>query len=399
VSRVILLVDAPFADREWIRLRLGDLMRVVDAIEIWDGTRALRRGAPRPSTGEAAPIPVREFATVADLARAIREHTASDVMFINMIDDSRKALGVLRALHQSCARYTLLAVDAQPYGNTAVRSAILSRTLRRNPPLAWIHETIRRRVARGWSPELIIAGGSMSLTRSETRAAGSETRVLWAHTAAYDEFLEWQPHTPDRTPTAVVFLDQYLEGHPDQALHGGPFCDPANYYRNLRRAFDAVEDSLGVPVEIAAHPAATYSSRDSRFGGRPIRRGRTLDMIGSAQLVLVHDSTAVGGAVLCGVPVTFLTDDGIQRNAVRRLAAQVMAGWLGKTVHNLDRDPMPAWRNELTVDRQRYDGYREAFLKRLGTPERPLWELFSDYVSGAAATQRFGDVLAPDFSL
>lgn len=391
-DRIVFLVDAPFSQREWNRLNLVALERSGLAFEVWDCTVALfgdTRGRPA-TVRNPVPVHIQRFVDVAGIVKAIGERAERGVIFVSTMGYDGKARSVFRALSRARARYALLAVDTQPYGDTAVRS--LGGKARSNGR-SWraVGQTVLARLAarlRGiHPPELIVAGGALSLTSTELRLAGRRTKILWAHAADYDQFLLRSPRLPPPSAATAVFLDQYLEGHPDRLLQGGSFCDPESYYANLRRVFASVETALGVEVRIAAHPEASYVPRDDRFGGREISWGRTLDLVRASQLVLAHDSTAVSYAVLCRRPITFLTDDGLAKNAVRRTAARTMASWLARRVYNVDHEPLPRWKDELRVDLQAYGAYRDAFVKRDGTPERPLWEIVSGHLAGSTPTQ------------
>lgn len=373
------------------RLNLASLVREGAKVEVWDCSTALGndRDAARVAGFSSAGVAVRRFTDLADAARAVGADRGDDRLFICLVARRRETIALYRALTQTGARYALLLADVQPFGDTSVRShrtGLIATTVAAIRSRRFIH-----RLWLGWlgikPPDLIIAAGAQALATDETAIADSDTPVLWAHTLDYDRFLEL--HAARGSKRGIVFLDQFLEGHPDQIRLGVPFCDPATYSQNLRRAFDAMEQSLGDPVVIAAHPRADYGERDPRFGGREIVRGRTAELVTASKWVIAHDSTAVGYAVLGGTPVTFLTDDGIQRSGVRREAADGLARLLGRRLYNLDRDPLPTWEGESRIDPAAYRSYRTAFLKRDGSPQKPLWTIVMSYLRQEIPAERF----------
>jgi hypothetical protein len=366
------------------------------AVEVWDCSRAIHQATQRvPQWLPEMGILLREIDRLDDAVRAVEQGARDDSLFVCLVEYRRRSLTLFRALGRFGARYAILLADAQPYGNTAIRSALLERRLAtgtRHGVRDWLVGAVSPRWLGVRPPELVIAGGERSLTAREIRVVRGETCVLWAHALDYDRFLAMPPATVGQRQRRAVFLDQFLEDHPDQHRAGVPFCDPRTYYSNLQRVFESLESSLGVEVVIAAHPASDYAPRDARFGGREIVRDRTVALVAGSRLVLAHDSTAVAYAVLAEVPVTFITDEGIGRSEVRRLAAQAMAAQLGRRLYNLDRDPLPDWDRELEVDARRYTAYRNAYIKRDDTPNLPLWHIVAGHLRGEIPAARFGDV-------
>ena len=390
--RVIFLVESPFGTRRSEQLGIETLLRAGLDVQLWDFAAILRPLMPRSASGESrgdSRASTRVFMHMRDAVRAIRSARDGDTMFATLLSYRGGTLPLYRALRGT--RFALFASIGFPFGETPQRARRPSddsqRTLR-----SIVHGALAVRVPKSLLgvgvPELIVAGGTESLTAPFSRGAGPRTRVLWAHVPDYDQVLEARAQAAvDVHSPCIVFLDQYLAGHPDQLLHQQPFCDPTTYFANLRRAFDDAEQALGLPVVVAAHPVAAYALEDEAFGGRRIESGATLALLRRARLVLAHDSTAVGWAALLRRPVTFLTDEGIQRSDVRRESMMALASRLGRRIYNLDCGTTPAWHDELQVDARRYAEYCEAFIKRPGSPERPSWDLFADYVAGAASTE------------
>jgi len=385
----VFLVEAPFGKRDEARLNLASLQQAGAAAEVWDCSIAMGNASePTPPSADDSGIRVRKFVAIDDLTGALTPAEARTAFFICLVGLRGATLPLFRALGKAKARYALLLGDVQPFGNTALRSqrarglARVLLGLRRGESLL---RGIALRLFGVRSPELIIAGGEGSLTTAETDVANRDTKVLWAHTLDYDRFLELR--LAGRAKSGAVFLDQFLADHADQIRSGHRFCDPTTYYANLNRAFASIESSLGEPLTVAAHPSANYLDRDTRFGGREIVWGRTAELVAGSRWVIAHDSTAVGYAVLVGVPVTFVTDNGIRESAVRRTAADAMAHLLKRRLYNLDEDSLPTWDTESSIDPEAYREYRTAFLKRSGSPDTPLWFLFMSYLRGELQTE------------
>ncbi len=391
-TRVVFLVEAPLGRRDYMRFGIGPLQTEGFDVSVIDLTSLLQPAMSRGDAPEEVGVEIRRPETMIGAAELVAGLVNPETMFVCLLGYRRGALAIFRALG-SRARYALLATNAVPYGNVVPRASMVSHRVLQLRATDWVGALVSRLPIGllGIGPaELVIAGGERSLTPFETRLAGPNTRVLWAHALDYDLFMAAGGESDPPEAKHIVFLDQFFEGHPDQWQRAEPFCDPKTYYPNLVRAFDDVERRLALPVVIAAHPRADYEDRDPRFGGREVVFGRTLDLVRGARLVLAHDSTSVGMAVHFEKPVCFITDDGVQRSRVRRESAQFMADWLGRPIHNLDGPAFPKWDRELEFDDKRYRAYRRAFLKTDRSPELPSWKIFSEYLRGRAKVEAFG---------
>jgi hypothetical protein len=386
VDRLIFLVESPFGARDSERLGLASLPAQDVKVTVLDCSAAFgNHEQPTGGAGREPGIEVEKLSTVEDVKRAVASATSASAVFICLVAARWKTLPLFHVLRKSNARYALLLADVQPFGDTALRAGLsggLSSRLRelrqgRLPLGRWL-----LRLAGVPSPELIVAGGECSLSTAELRLADVSATVLWAHALDYDRFLRLPAEAPRN---GAVFLDQFLERHPDQLRSGTPFCNPKTYYSNLRRAFDVAESSLGEPLIIAAHPSSDYSDRDPRFGGRKIIRGRTAELVAGSRWVLAHDSTATGYAVLAGIPVTFITDNGIEQSPVRRAAGAKMASVLGRRRFNLDVDSLPPWEMEAQFDPDAYARYRSCYLKRDGSENKLLWAIVVSHLRGETA--------------
>jgi hypothetical protein len=83
--------------------------------------------------------------------------------------------------------------------------------------------------------------------------------------------------------------------------------------------------------------------------------------------------------------VLFVTTDEIERIARDARFIHAMAGWLNKTVINADAPLDRAWERELTVDEDAYARYREAYIKKNGSPEKQTWQILADYLKASEA--------------
>jgi hypothetical protein len=106
-----------------------------------------------------------------------------------------------------------------------------------------------------------------------------------------------------------VFIDQNFPYHKDAIDIGRDPIPPESYYESLSNYFDFVEHETGLEVIIAAHP---YTKLDNNyFGERKIVYGKSLELIHDCSFAIVHDSTAIGYAVIFEKPLVFIVTDRI----------------------------------------------------------------------------------------
>jgi hypothetical protein len=230
---------------------------------------------------------------------------------------------------------------------------------------------------------LILAGGSQTLVKYNP-PIGKKTKIIWGHTLDYDLYLNdsLKPSKNElKGKKYAVFLDQYLPFAPDLVYMGvnSPLT-PKQYYYSLCNFFNRVEKETGLNIIIAAHPRSKYEEHQSYFEGREIVRGRTIELIRDSDLVLMHYSASLSFAVLYNKPILFFATGEMEKctSEVKKICAY--SSELNKQFINIDVIYKIDWDKELTVDKETYANYKEKYLKRKGTEEKPFWQIVADEV-------------------
>jgi hypothetical protein len=231
------------------------------------------------------------------------------------------------------------------------------------------------------SLDFILNGGASPLPGNITRMKGTNTRILDVHSFDYDSHLRAVSNKEEDLPPAeIVFLDDGGPFHRDNILCNITFpCSVEEFYFNLNSFFNLVEKKFKCSVVVACHPRMYYEEKENPFEGRKIVRGETQKWIRSSNLVITFMSTAVSFAVIYKKPIVFLGLNPNKRNffdpTITNIAAKLGKSpiyWNGKGNVNWDR--------EFVVNQNYYDQYREIYLKKSGTAEKPCWEIFADYL-------------------
>jgi len=301
--------------------------------------------------------------------------------FIDFSGDDYYSLRVKMSLIRSGAIRVSCSTGSVPAGNYNQRGFVarLGGLLAKGPIKASKRLTralVRRLAGPSVRPGLVIVSGKKSIGPT-----GNNYEVLRAHNLDYDIYLGLQSVEVPAEEYAV-FIDQDLCSHSDNIRENiDSYVTPSKYFPALCRGLKRISALLTVSMRIAAHPRASCRDRGADcFEGIPVEYGKTAELIRSCRLVLCHYSTAAQFAVLFKKPVVFVTTDELASSAVGRYVADFAAA-LGKPVVNLDGDLESVdWQKELRVDDQRYDAYRNEYIKIDGSPEMPYWEIVINHI-------------------
>ncbi len=236
----------------------------------------------------------------------------------------------------------------------------------------------RGRDSLGWfqKPTWVFVGGRK--IAGFLPAPNHRTQWIPAHTWDYDYFLKGFP------PISMgegdgVFLDEDLPFHSDYLVDPrlNPGVDPARYFKGLNDFLEALEQSLGGSIVIAAHPRSQYDQRPDCFRNRKVVKGFTPALVSKARFVISHASTSINFAVMYRKPVFFITSPPL---AASRLGPQIraMAESLGREVWDVEKPVPQDFRRSLEVDEGLYQNYFDDYIKYPGSPDRPFWDIVGD---------------------
>jgi hypothetical protein len=226
--------------------------------------------------------------------------------------------------------------------------------------------------------DIILAMGEQYFRQGYPNNEKSE--VLWVHFFDYDNYLKQKSLPAPADEKAGVFLDEYLPFHPDNVAFGFPSVPYEEYFRLLRNLFDYLEKAYGVRITIAAHPRSHYEGREDLFGGRPVIRGKTAELVQQAGFVILHQSMSLNYSVLFRKPMVFITTDKVKECLIEDPTPEWLAEFFGKQVHNLNESVKIDLAGELAVDEPAYRAYQNAYIKKDGSAEMPYWEIVADRI-------------------
>lgn len=237
-----------------------------------------------------------------------------------------------------------------------------------------INYLVSSKVKKETPPDIALVSGTESLKNHRIQHA----QKIWAHTFDYDIYLNLGRAASGIPRPYAVFIDQDIAHHSDLSLGWKPFVRQEIYYPALIRFFEKFEQATGMEVIFAAHPRSQWELRPHLLAGRVPVYGKTAELIRDSQLTFSHASTSISFAVLWRIPLVFLTTDELEESDYRE---EIIArSQLFKApLINIDREDqikidLAAW---LAINQEAYDAYKERYIKKPGTPELPVWEIFA----------------------
>jgi len=161
-----------------------------------------------------------------------------------------------------------------------------------------------------------------------------------------------------------------------------PLIGPNKYEPELDSVFEL---QTGLKVKFAIHPKS-YKDFSNLLKDFDYYKGNTAEIVKNSSLVFLHSSTSLSYAVLFKKPVIFLTSNELKKSYIgdrivnfSRAAGGKILNMNDNSNNNLDL------KNLLNFDKDKYQEYKDKYLKFPNSPDIPLWEIFvkslKDYIN------------------
>lgn len=232
--------------------------------------------------------------------------------------------------------------------------------------------------------DFLITGGTSAATNNSFFPVNNSTEIIHAHAMDYDIYLNEEKinnHLNNMNTDYAIFIDGNIFDAPDyDLLDLQPYCDSDNYYPKLNKFFNYFEQSTNLEIIIAGNPKANIEERGNPYNGRKIIYGNTCHLVKLSKIVIVEMSTAVNFAVLYKKPVIFIETGMFTKRFRSMIQSQAKA--LNSMPLNFDRPTDYFYEQILNskYDKQTYQDYNNKYIKEIGTPKKPTWEIFCDYL-------------------
>lgn len=399
IKKIVFLLNYPFDWRDYDRFGIEILKDNGFSVEVYDLSNIYHPEITKYIKATQTPI-FEEHYILSDKAEAILylKELNHSYFIINLIFYNLKSFPIYKIISRRNLKYAVFSANTMPFYKTIIKKSkkfiffeLMRKILNMRVVLRRLNNLKPKKILNsffqkisfqtlGVAPaSLILAGGEKSL-RDMAYPFDKSTKILWIHQLDYDIYLKERNHKDRSGEDMVVFLDEYLPFHPDYLyMDIPPFCKPEEYYPHLLKFFDFIESKLALKVIIAAHPRSNYEDHTKLFGRHTIIKGKTAELIGKSRFVIAHASNSINYAILFDKPIIFTTTSGLC-NSPEGTWIRTLASLLGKKVHNLSEKIEIDLDEECKVNEKLYSEFRNNYIKRIGSPELPFWQIVADYL-------------------
>lgn len=387
IKKVVFFLQAHFNHRDYDRFGIETLIENGFEVEVWDFTAFIANDEYQ-KTDPPDPIDWDQyfsFKTKKDALSAISDLGRS-VFVIPVIHYNLNTYAIFRLLSKKKILFSSSILSCVVPNSFSSKERFLNKLRRsriRNLP-----DRIFRRIPfelLGVRAANVIFAPAEKYSISNL-IVNDKSHVLWLHSLDYDHYLSMKDFPVLQDTRMGVFVDQYLPFHPDAVYIEGTLVETTSeeYYPPLRNFFDFLEQKFKVRIVIAAHPRSKYEGHHDLFGQREIIRGKTAELIRQSGFVLLHNSIAINYAILFKKPVIFITtdeiDDSFKHPCAEGPSVEWLASFFGKKVHNVNNKIEIDFAKEMLIDKEAYLSYKNSYIKKENSQERPYWEVVSDYI-------------------
>lgn len=397
IKKIIFVSYCPFDLRDYQRFGIETIKQNGFEVESWDLSYVYNSNkikSPASTVFDKHSI----FFHQKDIIRQINA-LQNDCFIISMLPYSLQTFPIYRVIARKKIKHAVVIANTMPlYDYNAQRDYLIVKIVKKIANFNMIkltrkinqlkpHKIIGSLFSKinwrimGLSPaSLILASGEKSLW-CLNYPVDTKSEVLWIHQFDYDLYLRERNNDHKGDNNIAVFLDEYVPFHRDYAyMDIPPFCEAEQYYPFLRKFFDLVESQLKIKIVIAAHPRSTYELHGDVFGGRPIIKDETASLVHKAKFVIAHASTSINYAILFRKPIIFTVTKCLSQSLEGKWIS-TLAYLLGKNVINLSDELKVNLEKELTFNETVYRKFINDYIKREGSPEKPFWQIFADYIN------------------
>lgn len=399
MSKIIYLIDQPLDERNYDRFGIQTWIDRDWDVEVWDLTALAYPHVWQTFIESGRKL--KEFRGYCPIARKSQlagrySNLGKIEYFIDFTSGNYYSVREKMRLSQIGARRVICAVGSIPEPDDSRDSQkrgfickFRNEVAGKSPikSFKWLINVLSRKLAAPFiGPGLAVVSGEESMRLLSVY----KCEIIKAHNLDYDIYLRLNKSTGGSAGMHGVFIDQDPCFHPDRLYRdAAPYISPEKYFPTICNGLRKISHALGVGLRVAAHPRSSYQQRaQDYFGGIPIEYGRTAELIRDCKIAVCHCSAAIQFAVLFRKPIIFVTTDELISQAAGKSTA-TFARLLGKTVINLDGDlDNVDWQKELCVDSQKYDAYRNKYVKIDGSPEKPHWSIVIDHITAVQLSRK-----------
>lgn len=203
-----------------------------------------------------------------------------------------------------------------------------------------------------------------------------KTKIINIHSLDADALLQAEGRLNSKNDKHIVYLDSMGPLHPELTAYRLGFGREASeFFSSNLRCLTHLQERLGKPCVVAAHPRAEQGQLDEYFSPYSVCHHQTIDLVANSICVVAEPSMSLGMAAWFNKPAIILWHNDL-------------AEWNKQMIDDF-RDALgcAVWdvTDESTwlipkIDEERYENYRSTYLKKPGSIMKPFWQVVSDEI-------------------
>lgn len=259
--------------------------------------------------------------TFSALEGMIKQQYILSTLFLSNITFEYKVLTLYRILSKYNCKTSFFARGALPFPKAASRIGSFILKLQKALNIDLLLGFVKNKYAYFLKKKGIVKPHALVFRAGEkgiqTIGVGSDienekSKILDVNSFDYDKYVKTKNSEKLVINKYCVFLDEYFPFHPDFEMLNIRTIEANEYYDNLNRFFDLLENKFKVEVVIAAHPKADKYIEKDYFNNRKVFFNKSAELTRNSEFVIVHCSTSVSFAVLNKKPILTLTSNAIK---------------------------------------------------------------------------------------
>lgn len=203
-----------------------------------------------------------------------------------------------------------------------------------------------------------------------------KTKIINIHSLDADALLQAERKLNSKDDKHIVYLDSMGPLHPELAAYRLAFGREASqFFSSNLRCLAHLQKKLGKPCVVAAHPRAEQGQLDQYFSPYPVYHHQTIDLVANSICVVAEPSMSLGMAAWFNKPAIILW-----HNDLAEWNKQMIDDYrdaLGCAVWDVTDES--TWLTP-KIDEERYENYRNTYLKKPGSIMKPFWQVVSDEI-------------------
>lgn len=393
IKRIIFLPQNKLSDRDYDRYGIDIIRNRGYKVEVWDLSPVLRPyyfknyDLPNPSTYKH----IRIFYDKKEIKKSISKLTSTDLI-VCLYSMNKSTYFIFNGLDESHIKYGFISLTSHPenYSNH-LRYVLFYEEIKEKPIillkkiLTKLSIITSQRKNYSSTPSFILTDGKKGIKKFRQHENNKNIDVINTHHLDYDIYLKDLLNNENpviNKKTYAVYTDMYLPFSMDTS-HGNKknktSVSAENFYPVMEKYFDEFEQQIGYDVVIAGSPRSDYSGgKKYLYGDRLVIKNKSHNLIKHSKCVLAHHSTSVNFAVLYNKPIVFLSPIVLNKKLQRRI--KYLANVFGQKPMNISINHFPQIKIN-PINENSYKEYRNNYIKMEETPEKPIWDIFCNYLN------------------